>query len=178
MSGTAKLIITHRLRLEPFAPSHLTEQYVSWLNDAEVTKYSRHRSAEHTLDSCESYVATFAGTPNALWAIVRQSDDRHIGNINAYVDEVNSTADLGVLVGERDAWGQGIATESWGAVMQFLFSECGLRKVTGGAIAPNIAMLKVMKQCGMQDDGVRLGQQIWEGEAVDVVHMAKFREDA
>jgi len=49
-----------------------------------------------------------------------------------------------------------------------------LRKVTGGTLATNLGMVKVMQKAGMVDDGRRRRQYWWEGQAVDVVHMALF----
>jgi RimJ/RimL family protein N-acetyltransferase len=38
-------------------------------------------------------------------------------------------------------------------------------------------MIAVMKRAGMVDDGRRIRQCVFEGEEVDIVHMALFQED-
>jgi ribosomal-protein-alanine N-acetyltransferase len=173
--ATSPVLRTARLLIEPFAPHHLTERYVGWLGDPEIVKYSEQRTRVHTLESCRAYAATFAGTPHFFWALVSQADG-HIGNMNAYLDR-HGVADVGILIGERSAHGRGHATEAWLAVCDYLLRESGVRKVTAGALAVNAPMLRLMERAGMTSDGRRVRQQLWNGQEVDVVHAASFRED-
>jgi len=172
----AATIATPRLRIEPFAPHHLTEQYVAWLNDAETMRFSENRFRRHTRESCRDYVASFADGPNYLWALVASEPPGHIGNMNAYVDERNGVADVGILIGERTCTGRGYATEAWLGVCDYLLRVRKLRKVTAGALAVNTAMVKVMQRLGMSDDGRRTRHHMWEGQEIDVVHGALFRD--
>ena len=176
--ATSPILETPRLRLEPFSDRHLSARYVGWLNDPEIVKYSEQRDRVHTLETCRAYAASFAGTPNYFWAVVaRDAALGHLGNMNAYVDAANSVADVGILLGERAAHGQGYATEAWTAVCDFLLRASGLRKVTAGTISVNAPMLAVMKRVGMVDDGRRMAQVVWNGQPVDMVHAALFRDD-
>src|SRR6185436_19791092 len=113
---------TKRLQVEPFSVErHLSDRYVSWLNDPEVTRFSEQRRRTHTRESCRQYAASFEGTPNHFWAVVaRDPLIGHLGNLNAYVNAEHQTADVGILIGERPAQGKGFATEAWSAVCDFL----------------------------------------------------------
>ncbi len=168
---------TARCTLETFAEHHLTQRYVSWLQDPEVVQFSEQRHKQHDMESCRAYMNSFTGTPNYFVAIVAQDPDLgHIGNINAYVDENNGTADVGILLGERRIWGRGYGTEAWNAMCRFLLSKMNLRKVTAGASATNIGMRNIMRRSGMVEDGVRERQLLMNGEEVDVIYAALFRE--
>ena len=165
---------TARLVLEPFGPRFLTERYVSWLNDPAVVRYSEQRHHAHDLASCRAWTAQFDDGSHALWAIVEREDERHIGNIAAYVDVPNGVGDLSILIGERDYQGQGLGLEAWLVVCGHLFEERGLRKVTAGTMAVNHPMLALMRKAGMREDGRRQQQFLLEGEPVDAVHAALF----
>jgi len=117
---------TPRLRLAPFAEEHLSERYVSWLNDPEAVRFSEQRHRRHSLESCRAYVRSFTGSPSRLWAVLTRQGE-HVGNVTAAVDEANSLAELGILLGERTCWGQGLATEAWTAVADHCSgtSACG-----------------------------------------------------
>ena len=170
------VIMTPRLRIVPFSEEYLTTRYVGWLNDPEVVRYSEQRHRKHTLESCRQYWQSFSGSPNYFWAITAQSEGvRHIGNINAYVDEANSVADVGILVGERAVWGKGYGLEAWKAVCDYLLNEAGVRKVTAGTLATNKGMLSVMERSGMRPDGCRVRQTLMEGVEVDIVYTAIFK---
>lgn len=168
---------TKHLMIIPFAERHLSERYVGWLNDAELVRFSEQRHRVHTLASCRSYWQSFANTPHFFWAMEEVAMGLgHIGNITAYVDSNNQLADLGIIIGESKARGKGYALEAWQAVCAFLFCEAGIRKISAGALSVNGPMCKLMQRAGMIDDGRRRAHYLFAGDAVDVVHMALFRE--
>lgn len=184
---TNDCIVTPRLHIVPFGEDHLTARYVGWLNDPVVARYSEQRHRRHTLDSCRDYLQSFHDTPHRFWAILASdeadpaclepSGRTHIGNINAYVDAPNGTADVGILLGEQSAWGRGYGLEAWTAVCRYLLCERGLRKITAGTLSVNMPMLKLMQRTGMTADGTRRQQVLFEGEPVDVVYAALSRTD-
>jgi RimJ/RimL family protein N-acetyltransferase len=170
----SRVLNTPRLQIVPFNETFLTDRYVGWLNDPEVTRYSEQRHHRHTLDTCRSYWQSFQGAPSYFWAIVaRDKKLGHIGNINAYVDLPNLVADMGILIGERAAWGNGFGSEAWIAVCDYLLHEAGMRKVAAGTMANNVGMLK---KAGMVEDGVRKRHFLFEGQEVDLIHTALYRE--
>ncbi len=175
--ATSGVIETPRLLIEPFAERDLTERYVAWLNDPQVVKFSDQRFRAHTLASCRTYWESFLSSPHFFWAIrLRNEANRLIGTMTAYIDEHHQVADVGILIGESRAWGQGYASEAWAAACDHLLRRACLRKVTAGTIEPNRGMIRVMEKAGMVDDGRRVRQCIWNGCEVDVVHRALFRE--
>jgi len=172
------VIETERLRIVPFSEEYLTPRYVSWLNDPEVMRYSRQRHCSHTLESCRQYWQSLVGTPSYFWGIVtRDPELEHIGNMTAYVDAVNSVADLAIMIGERAMWGRGYGTEAFAAGCDYLLREAGIRKVFAGTLSVNTAMLKVMRRVGMVEDGRRIRHFLFEGLEVDHICMALFQED-
>lgn len=177
MTGQS-IIRTDRLYIESFSEKYLTATYVNWLNDKEVVKYSEQRFKHHSLDSCREYWRSFIGSPNYFWAIVLKDGNKHIGNINAYVDVINNIADIGILIGAKEMWGKGYGIEAWNAVCKFLFDSIKVRKITAGTISTNKAMLGIMRKAGMVDDGRRIRHVLFEGSEVDVVHAALFRKDS
>jgi len=170
-------IRTSRLLITPFCERHLTPRYVGWLNDSEVMRYSEQRHRKHDLESCRSYQESFEGTPNYFWAIEEMENGLgHIGNINAYVSEKNLLADIGILIGAKEAQNKRYGREAWTGVCNYLFKHLHLRKVTAGTLSVNVPMQKLMDRVGMINDGVRKRHYLFEGQEVDVVHMALFKE--
>ena len=169
-------IQTPRLSIVPFEEAHLTPRYVGWLNDPDIVRYSEQRHLAHTLASCRAYRQSFDNTPHRFWAIVAHDPNiGHIGNINAYIDTENGTADLGILIGERAVWGQGYGSEAWRAVCRHLLQDCGLRKITAGTLSVNHGMLNVMRRAGMVEDMQNRRQLMFEGQLTDVVQMSLSR---
>lgn len=172
------VIETPRLRLVPFARRHLTARYVGWLNHPATMRFSEQRHRRHTIPSSRAYWQTFRGTPNYFWAVeARDPLLGHIGNLNAYVDARNGVADLGILIGEASARGRGLALEAWSNACRFLFEEADLRKLTAGMLEVNAPMRALAERAGMRRDGRRRRHYCWEGQEVDVVHVALFRSE-
>jgi RimJ/RimL family protein N-acetyltransferase len=171
-------IETPRLRIEPFAEHYLTARYVAWLNDPETMRFSEQRYRRHTLESCREYWRGIHDGPSFFWAIVAKEASRgHVGNMIAYVEPQHSLADVSIMIGEPAARGLGLASEAWLAACDYLLRLAGFRKVSGGTIAPNLPMLAVMRRAGMAEDGRRLRHHLWNGQAVDLIQCALFRED-
>ncbi len=55
--------------LRVFQKSDISDTYTSWLNDAEVVKYSKQRFLDHTIESCNNYMKSFSDTDNMYLAI-------------------------------------------------------------------------------------------------------------
>jgi ribosomal-protein-alanine N-acetyltransferase len=164
-----------RVVLRPFSPNDITGNYLAWLNDPITMRYSNQRFHRHDFDSSARYLASFEGTNNLFLAI----DDvtgRRLGTMTAYVSTPHRTADLGILIGERAAWGEGLGLDAWRTLMEQLLST-GLRKVTGGTLDCNTAMLTIFRKSGMHPEGRRERQEIVEGGERDILLYARFAND-
>lgn len=178
--ASSPTIKTARLAMVPFSDLHISARYVGWLNDPETMALSRQRLASHTIQSCRDYVASYANSPNYLWAIERHDEQNesgeHIGNIRANIDTDNNTADVAILIGERSCWGTGIGSEAWIGVCNWLLSDGGIRKVYAGTTSINKGMLGIMRKSDMVDDGIRRRHYEIHGQEVDVIYTALFKD--
>jgi RimJ/RimL family protein N-acetyltransferase len=169
------VVSAERVRLVPFAEQHLTPEYVSWLNDRELLRHSEQRHREHSLESCRAYWLGFSGTPHHFWAIeALDLGGLHVGNLNAYVDPHNALADMGILIGHRQARGRGYGHAAWQAGLAYLLGELRLRKITAGMLAENVGMMHIARTSGMVEDGLRRRHYLLDGRESDVVYWAHF----
>lgn len=174
----SRVLTTPRLQVLPFSEKHVTERYLGWLKDPEVVRYSDQRLREHTLDTCRAYWHSFNGTPNYFWAIeTREDEPAHIGNLTVNVDERHGLGDIGVMIGERAFWGNGYGWEAILAVSDYLLREAGFRKMTAGVLSNNVGALGMLYGAGWADEGRRARHYLYDGEEVDLIHFAMFRED-
>lgn len=163
------------LRLVPFGAQHMTLDYVGWLNDPDVVRYSENRHRRHSFESCQAYVADLAAGPSQLWAIeAMDQDGQHIGNITASHDPNNRLADIGILIGARGCQGRGYGRLAWGAVLTYLETRPDLHKITGGCLAANQAMVRIMQRAGMEPDGIRTAHYMVDGQPTDLVYYYRF----
>ena len=170
-------LTTDRLLLRPFEPSDIDERYLGWLRDPEVTRFSNQRFRSHTLENCVAYQRSFNDSNNAFLLLEHRADQVPIGTMTIYRAEHHGTADIGLMLGNRSYWRQGLGLEAWSTVLNALVQEAGLRKVTGGTARPNKGMVKIMEQSGMKLEAVRHQQELIDGQPVDLLYYARFAED-
>lgn len=158
------------VELRSFAPENLTENYIGWLRDSQLMRFSNQRFRSHNTKSCREYLASFKNTDNLFIAIYHR--DIFIGTMTAYRSAAHGTADIGLLIG-LGMQGKGLGKDAWSTLLTYLFAT-GTRKVTGGALRCNTAMVRIMQGCGMHLDGVRVRHELVNGVAHDMLHFAKF----
>lgn len=164
-------------RLVPFCEEHLSERYVSWLNDPDVVRYSELRHTPQTHQSCVDYSSSLTKGGHFFWAIETSNGDRvHVGNIVAYVDHPNLTANLTILVGEKRVWGKGTGAAAWATALSWLLNEGGMRKVTAGTMSCNKAMLRLMEKSGMKQEARLNAQLMLDNQTVDVIMASKLSQ--
>lgn len=156
------------LRLVPFTPVHITPEYLAWLNDKTLMRYSRQRLFAHTRESSLRFLSSFHDSPNFFWAIEHMGDDRLLGTLTTYVDTHHRTADLGILVGSSAA-GTGHGKTAWGLALRHGFETLNLRKITGGTSAKNLAMIRIFEHWHMRLEGTQREQEIFEDGPSDVL---------
>ncbi len=161
--------------LRPFCVGDISTDYLRWLSDPEVVRFSSQRFRKHTYDSSLAYLNTFVDSGNLFMAITMAEGQQLVGTITAYCSHHHRTADMGLLIGDRRFWGQGIGLDSWSTLLDYLLYVRSLRKVTAGTVACNFGMIKVMERSGMYLEAVRSKQQLIDQLPQDTLHYAKFR---
>ena len=167
---------TTRLRLRPFLATDVTPAYLAWLQDPIVTRFSNQRCRKHTLASCQAYQHSFTASVNSFLLIEHCQDNAAIGTMTVYRTPQHGTADIGLMLGNRNYWRQGLGLEAWLAVLEHLLQEQGMRKVTGGTARPNTGMVRIMEESGMTLEAVRQRHELIEGDAVDLLYYARFAD--
>jgi len=176
IEGGGPVLRGEKVLIRPFTALDIGDSYVSWLNDAEVVRFSNQRFIRHDRESCLRYLASFKGTANLFMSIRRLSDDCQIGTMTAYMAKHHGTVDVGIMIGDKTAWGSGFGQDAWNVLSEWLLKQDGIRKLTAGTLACNHGMLKLMQRSGMQLEAVRKAQEMVDGQPTDIVYYAKFHD--
>jgi RimJ/RimL family protein N-acetyltransferase len=171
---SAPVLEADTLRLVPFGPAHLSARYLAWLGDRETMRFSEQRHRIHDQHSAGEFMARMERDGH-FWAIeAKDAELGHVGNIAAYLDRPNSCADLSILVGEPAARGRGLGRRAWCLALDWLVSPAGgMRLVTAGTMAANVAMLGLMRTSGMREYGRLQGRFLLDGKPTDLVLAAR-----
>ena len=146
-----------RIYLREVRPSDVNESYYRWMNDPEVTRYLETRFFPNAMEGLREYVASKLGDrDNVFLAIVLKQGDRHIGNIKlGSINWIHRFADVGLMIGEKDCWGKGYATEAISLVTLYAFKTLNLHRLTAGCYDANMGSAKAFIKAGWQQEGIR-----------------------
>lgn len=165
------------VKLDVFSKENITDAYLGWLNDPVTVRYSNQRFHAHTRQTSLAYLQSFNGTGNLFLAVYLKGDEKYVGTMSVYISSVHETADMGIMIGDKSCWGLGVGGDAWSTVLSLMLDTARMRKVSGGTLACNKGMVKIMLNSGMQPDGVRVAQELVNRQAQDILHFAKFRDD-
>jgi ribosomal-protein-alanine N-acetyltransferase len=165
-------ISTARLTLRTLLPADCNERYVSWLNEPEINRYLETRyQPPQTLESVRDYVSAVATRSNEhMFGIFLDDGARHVGNIKVGpISSPHRVGDVSLLLGERDCWGKGIATEAIKAVSRYAFAKLDVRKLSASMYAPNCGSTRAFEKAGWRHEGVRRDHYLLDGSPCDIV---------
>ncbi|GAB2823864.1 GNAT family protein [Alpinimonas psychrophila] len=170
-------IPTRRFDLVSLDASFAGERYQGWLSNENVNRYLETRFLSQDGDALIAYVNQILESVHSyLFAIVARESGAHIGNIKiGPINPVHSSAAIGLVIGEHEWWGKGVATEVIGALSEWGFAELKLAKITAGSYASNRGSIKAFLTCGFRQEGLQESQvMLRTGERDDVVLLGKL----
>jgi [ribosomal protein S5]-alanine N-acetyltransferase len=166
-------LVGKTIYLRPLRRADLDGAYLSWLNDPEVTRYLESGIFPQTREKLEAFYTSVTTAPDqVIVAIVDRETDRHIGNVKlGPIHWVHRKATFGILIGERDWWGRGVAQEATRLIVEYGFKRLNLRRIDLGVYADHHAAVRVYEKLGFKVEGRFREALFHEGSYKDHVWM-------
>jgi RimJ/RimL family protein N-acetyltransferase len=103
---------------------------------------------------------------------VRESGGRPIGVlVLRNIDPVHRGAELHITVGEPAFRGKGYGAEAIRLAVAFAFDRLGLHKVVSTPFAHNLPMVRCLRKCGFEQEGLLRDALCINGRFIDVAIM-------
>lgn len=152
--------------------------YYQWINDSQVNQFLESRFKPLTHSDLVEYINTVnLDMSSIIFAIVDKKNDKHIGNIKlGPINWVHRYADVGIVIGPREYWGKGYASESIKLLMEYAFKRINLRRLTAGMYMSNIGSKKAFEKCGFIQEGIRREHVFFNGKYEDVIQLAYIND--
>jgi len=139
---------TDRLLLKPLNKSYLSQNYVDWMNDGEVNRYLE-SGGDYNFKKLNEYLMEVERNPKYFWAIILKEINKHIGNIKIDpIDPDDFFGEYGIMIGDRNEWGKGIAKEASEKVINFCFNTLNLKKISLGVKKNNFSAISLYRKLG------------------------------
>jgi len=164
----------NKVLLRPFEETDITPAYIGWLNDPATMRFSNQLFTSHSEASCRRYLQGFEGSANHFMSIRLRDGGAAVGTATAYVSVPHGTVDIGILVGERKLWGQGIGLDAFQTFVNWWLDQPCIRKVTAGTLEVNVGMVNLALKAGFHREATRRAQELVDGIPVDMHYFARF----
>ncbi len=150
MLNKQERIESRRIYLRILTVDDASDKYCSWINDSDVNKYLV--SKRITKEDLKIYIDEKYNQPGCLFfGIFLKENGEHIGNIKLEpIDFKKKIATLGMLIGVKNYWGKGYATETLKMLINYSFNILDLEEINLGLLKQNIGALKAYEKSGFK----------------------------
>lgn len=128
--------------------------YLAWMKNSIDNVFIESVSLEWTIEKLNVFIENVNDSDSSLLVgIFLEGSDLHIGNVkfeNVYLNSTNCT--LGILIGEQDFRGKGIATKSISYLTKEIKSQLNIRRFKLGVHRENTAAISAYLKAGFQID--------------------------
>ena len=87
---------------------------------------------------------------------------------------IHRTCSLGLYIGERDAWGKGIASRAYKAIENYAKKYLNIRKIHLEVVEANERAVKMYEKLGFDICGKYKKERFIDGKYEDLLIMDKF----
>lgn len=169
-SNLTEKIFTDRFSLRPLKMDDVVERYARWLSDQATSKYI---SATLSLSELRQYVQERCDRDDVLFfGIFDKITGLHIGNIK--YEPVNSElryAIMGILIGEAEWRGKGVATEVLSASADWLHRYRNIEQIVLGVSRSNVAAIRAYQKAGFVEQSTVYIPNVSAENSTMVLHL-------
>lgn len=161
----------------PLLKSDIRSEYLAWLNNPELNKYSAHFRTWPTTenDIHDFYNNEQKDNNNVVFAACCKKTGKHFGNLSINnIDWVGRTAQHNTNIGIKK-YRTIHYIDCLNILHKYAFDTLNLNKLTGGAEIPGT--MDFMKRLGYKEEGLLKRHLYRDGDYHDLVIFALFKED-
>ena len=151
------MITTQRFLLRPLIADDVGNKYLSWLNAEENSyiglTYSDGKYVKNhvSMEELKAYVSERQNRRNVLFLGIFTKKKQHIGNIKYEpINFKRKTATMGILIGDSNWKGKGVAIEVIKASVHYLTSRYGITTIFLGVNQNHQVAVSVYQKIGFK----------------------------
>lgn len=149
--------------------------FVRWFSDPEVREFLLiNRPISHAEEE-KWFENQLQDDGSELFAIETNDGDEnvHIGNIGLHdINWLHRHTELGVVIGEKQYWGQGYGSDAVRALLRFAFQEMNLHRIHLRVFEDNARGIRAYEKCGFKREGCMREAVFRKGRYYDELRMS------
>ena len=135
----------------------VSEKYINWMNDYEITKLTEQRFSKHTKKSTIKFVNEMKKSKiEYLFGIFYVKKNKtHIGNIKlGPINNYHKFAEISYLIGDTNFQNRGFATEAIKQILILAKKKYKLSKIIATTYSNNFTSRKVLEKNKFKLEGI------------------------
>jgi len=152
-----------------------SNEFYHWSGDREVTQFSLSSYAyPQSRADISKWLSTINNNSKTVsFGICCAESGKLVGYAGiASISTLNRCAEYFILIGNREFWGKGIATQVTRLVTDYGFNTLGLHRIELTAFAINSAAIRAYEKAGYVHEGVKRQSGFRHGKFLDKVQMS------
>ena len=129
-------------------------RFLPWIADMEVTRYLGRRTGAALYQEIDFFKKVGEAKDTVLWIIETHGEAVGATGIHE-IDWLNAHATTGILIGAKEKWRKGIATEAMRLRTRYAFRELNLHKLMTEVFVSNVASRRALEKNGYRTVGIR-----------------------
>lgn len=151
--------------------------FVRWFNDPEVTQYLQMYMPMSYAQEERWFDAHLDDHQRQVFGI-ETLDGRLIGNVGLEnIEWKDRKCVLGIVIGEKEYWGQGYGTDAIKTLLGFAFAHMNLHRVMLSVWDYNVRAQRCYVKCGFQQEGRLRQARYYNGAYHDEIVMGVLRDE-
>jgi RimJ/RimL family protein N-acetyltransferase len=169
---------SERLELRPHTPQNF-ERLHRWKSDTEILELSddsvEPATEEQSRRALERWMQEREGIIH--FAIHRKDTGEFIGFLHiALIEPLHRRCKIGIVIGEKELWGQGYGTEALRTAVDYCFTTLNMNRIGAETYATNPRSFRMLERVGFMREGV-LRESVFKGGFVDEYQYGLLRRD-
>ncbi|MGD8737536.1 MAG: GNAT family protein [Anaerolineae bacterium] len=170
-------LVCDRLYLRPVERMDLA-WIRKWANDPQIRRLTGEVRPMTAVAADRFYDKVQKDEDRVWFVIALRESDRVIGEAGLLrMFPPWRTTDLTLIIGERDAWGQGYGTEAITLLLDYAFGFLNFHRIAVGVVGFNQRALRFYERIGFQREGVQRHGYYYDHSYHDFVMMSLLADE-
>lgn len=153
-----------------------------WMNDREVMTWGRfspdHMTSLAALEKEYEKELTGEESNRTTFVIERTDGGKPIGWCSLHTwDRKHVSVDVGIVLGEKGLWGQGLGSEAVGLLLELVFQQQGWHHAELYTLVENQRAVRSAEKCGFRRVGVHREATYFDGRYHDLLIMEQLKSE-
>ena len=170
-------LVGERVYLRPFRRDDLLH-VMKWSRDPEIRRMVGEVSPMSRAEAERWYKRACSEKDRIWFAVVLKEGDRVIGESGLLrMFKPWRCTDMTVIIGEKDAWGQGYGTEVGHLLLDYAFKRLKFHRVSIGVVGFNERAVRYWKSLGFKKEGAQRDGYYSDGRFSDFIMMSILEDE-